>query len=534
MTYPQKSESPAATGQFAEQSTTDSAIIASAEKISNTLRVSFFASLQADVVTSWAGQWSDLCAYLQNPPEFPTKAACPLLKLATFGDARTAKGSLRHDANVTGIYGVEGDHDASTMTPEEAILLLQQAGIEALIYTSPSHTAAAPRWRVLAPTSQPYAPAAHRELVGRLNAVLRSAFSSESFALSQAYYYGKVAGAQYVVYRSHGVCIDLVPGLVAQFPNGNAVAAARPESFDLSTVPVPEWRGPEDDGELIRRALASRSASATFGDVASFADLWSANESALRVAFPDPSRPYDASRADAALAMRLVFWTGANGERIERLMRRSALLREKWDRADGAYGTYLRRTIANAIARGGDVLQDKPPAPSVTDVAAPEGAVTLQGVDASLLQLGTQDSVAQIFARLMGGKMLYNHTRDRWLEWDGTRWQIEETKKALNFARDLARSVNYEGSRSIGSASFCAGVEQLAKADPVLSAKGGEFDRDNYLLNTPGGTFDLRTNTLRPHDPADRITMCTAVSPCPDGGAVFDRFMDELPWVTVS
>lgn len=524
MSDTQKSESPAATGQFAEQSTTDSAIIASAQEISNTVRVSFFATLSADALTPWNGQWSDLCTYLQNPPEFPTKGACPLLKLAAFGDARTLKGSLRHDANVTAIYGIEGDHDASTMSPEEAVLLLQQAGVEALIYTSPSHTLAAPRWRVLAPTSQPHAPAAHRELVGRLNAVLRSAFSSESFALSQAYYYGRVSGAPYVAYRSHGACIDQAQGLAPVFPGGNALPAARPESFDLSDAPVPEWRGPEDDDELIRRALASRSAAAAFGNKASFADLWERNTERLALAFPDASRDFDASAADAALASHLAWWTGRNGQRIERLMRKSALRRDKWD----SHPDYLRRSIANVLARGGDVLKDKPPAPSVTDVAAPSSAVTLQGVDASLLQLGTQDSVAQIFARLMGGKMLYNHTRDRWLEWDGSRWQLEETKKALNFARDLARSVNYDGSRSIGSASFCAGVEQLAKADPVLSAKGSDFDRDNYLLNTPGGTFDLRTNTLRPHDPEDRITMCTAASPCSDGGAVFDRFMDEV------
>jgi hypothetical protein len=64
-------------------------------------------------------------------------------------------------------------------------------------------------------------------------------------------------------------------------------------------------------------------------------------------------------------------------------------------------------------------------------MAAPAGAVALQGVEMSLLQLGTQDSVAQIFARQMDGKMLYNHTRDKWLEWDGTRWQIEARRRRL-------------------------------------------------------------------------------------------------------
>lgn len=199
-------------------------------------------------------------------------------------------------------------------------------------------------------------------------------------------------------------------------------------------------------------------------------------------------------------------------------MRQSKLARDKWD----SHTSYLSRTIQGAVARQTEVYQEHLPTPQQPVV------LSLQGIDMSLLQLGTQDSVAQIFARLMVGKMLFNHTRDKWLEWDGTRWQIEGTKKALNFARDLARAVNCEGSRSIGSANFCAGVEQLAKADRVLSAKGAEFDRDNYLLNTPTGTYDLQTNTPRPHDPADRITMCTAVSPSPEGGAVFDKFLDEI------
>jgi P4 family phage/plasmid primase-like protien len=176
------------------------------------------------------------------------------------------------------------------------------------------------------------------------------------------------------------------------------------------------------------------------------------------------------------------------------------------------------------------VLTDKAPEPLPLAMTPPAGAgaVALQGVEMTMLQAGTQDSVAMIFARQMVGKMLYNHTRGKWLEWDGARWRIEATKKALNFARDLARSVNYEGSRSIGSASFCAGVEMLALADPALSAVGDEFDRDNYLLNTPGGTFDLRTNEGRQHNPDDRLSLCTAVAPTREGGAAFDKFLDEI------
>jgi hypothetical protein len=54
------------------------------------------------------------------------------------------------------------------------------------------------------------------------------------------------------------------------------------------------------------------------------------------------------SEADLALAGMLAFWTGPHPERIETLMRASALRRDKWDTLrDGV--TYLRRTIDKAL-----------------------------------------------------------------------------------------------------------------------------------------------------------------------------------------
>lgn len=132
-------------------------------------------------------------------------------------------------------------------------------------------------------------------------------------------------------------------------------------AFELTTVPEPAWRGPVEDDELLRRALNSRSAASAFGAGASFADLWNADTERLRVTYPDPARLYDASAADAALISHLAFWTGRHGERIERLMRQSALRREKWDRED-----YLPRSICEVLARGGAVLTDKEAEPPAT------------------------------------------------------------------------------------------------------------------------------------------------------------------------
>lgn len=323
--------------------------------------LSTFANLHAQACTPVELEWPQLAAYLAAPPEYPSKHDCPLLKLAGFGDKLSAKGSLRHDANVTAIYGVEGDHDAETMTPEEAINRLARAGVVAIVYTSASNMPEKPRWRALVPTSQPYRPEVHRELVGRLNAVLGGTLSGESFTLSQSFYFGRVTGIPYVCYSSPGNYLDLVP-IAPVFPQ---FQVNQLDDWSLSTEPCPEWRGPTDDADLLRRALQSRSAASAFGARASFADLWECNTEILSKAFPDDKNLYNASQADAALVAHLSFWTGRHGERIERLMRQSKLARDKWERED-----YLPRTIAQILSQPGEVLVDKLPEPPATPQAS--------------------------------------------------------------------------------------------------------------------------------------------------------------------
>lgn len=104
----------------------------------------------------------------------------------------------------------------------------------------------------------------------------------------------------------------------------------------------------EDDGRLIEKACDSKGGvAAIFGGKATFKDLWTRNIEVLTDAYPDEGREYDASSADAALAQHLAFWTGSNCERIERLMRQSALVRPKWD----SHKSYMQRTITGACAR---------------------------------------------------------------------------------------------------------------------------------------------------------------------------------------
>lgn len=124
-----------------------------------------------------------------------TKARLPWIKLATFGDDATFRGSLRNDVNLRDIYGIEADYDGEQITLDRARQIIGQANVAALLYTSPSNTAAKPRWRVLCPTSEPLPPEARAPMVARINGLFVGALAGESFTLSQAYYFGALHGS---------------------------------------------------------------------------------------------------------------------------------------------------------------------------------------------------------------------------------------------------------------------------------------------------------------------------------------------------
>jgi primase-polymerase (primpol)-like protein len=79
------------------------------------------------------------------------------------------------------------------------------------------------------------------------------------------------------------------------------------------------------DEQLIERAKSARN-----GD--RFRRLWAGDLS---------DYGNDHSRADLALCRILAFWCGGDCERVDRLFRRSGLMREKWDRrtGDSVYGS---------------------------------------------------------------------------------------------------------------------------------------------------------------------------------------------------
>ncbi|WP_417500575.1 DNA primase family protein [Marinobacter sp.] len=143
--------------------------------------------------------WPEFCQWLQDLPPAKVKDDCKLIKLATFGDVRTDKHCLRHNANVVEITGIEGDYDSEEMTPEHAVELLEQHQLKAAIAPTFSARSDAPRWRVLTPLSAAITPEERLRYIEALNGMLGGVLASESATLSQSYYVGVPEGANYNV-----------------------------------------------------------------------------------------------------------------------------------------------------------------------------------------------------------------------------------------------------------------------------------------------------------------------------------------------
>ncbi len=145
----------------------------------------------------------------------------------------------------------------------------------------------------------------------------------------------------------------------------------------------------------------------------------------------------------------------------------------------------------------------------------------------------SEHQTAVAFVEKYLGKLLFDHDRRAWFSWTGAYWKPEPTQMAFDFARkiatQLALSEDEKSQRSAGKSSFVAGVEKFARADRAFAVDSSGWNRDPFLLGTPGGTVDLRLGWLRPADPADRISKVTAVAPATDADCPrWLRFLEEV------
>ena len=156
----------------------------------------------------------------------------------------------------------------------------------------------------------------------------------------------------------------------------------------------------------------------------------------------------------------------------------------------------------------------------------------------------TDASHAQRFAEAYGLQLKHNHRRDRWLVYDDPRWRPDADgqvyRLALEFVRARQASALDIPDRKLKEKvlKFTIAAESkpaldklvaLAKNFPPIADAGTNWDADPWLSGAPNGTLDWRTGTLRPGDPADRITRSLGVPFDPDAEAPrWARFLDEV------
>jgi putative DNA primase/helicase len=154
--------------------------------------------------------------------------------------------------------------------------------------------------------------------------------------------------------------------------------------------------------------------------------------------------------------------------------------------------TEPERKAAGTLQRGIEAGKKLPP------LKQPSGAKGAQVDD---------NHLAEHFIAKYKDKVRFVKKWGRWLLWTGTHWKHDER----NTVFDAIRRTNLE--LAVRSVSKANNTEAFASAFQNVSVEVGIWDRDPYLLGTPGGTVDLKTGKLRPADPGDYITKLTSVTP---------------------
>lgn len=242
------------------------------------------------------------------------------------------------------------------------------------------------------------------------------------------------------------------------------------------------------------------------------------------------------SEADMALANLLAFWTGCDMEQMDRLFRRSNLMRDKWDRKQSGttYGTItLEKAIESTVAvydpdKEEEVIIDK------EGVARP----TSSG------KYGLHDTGnAQRLVEKFEGLIRYNHENKVWMIWNGKRWKIDNTGEVKRLTdsvvyemkeeaqriqdEDLQKKMMRNVQRAFSSSGKEAMIREATHKDGI-PCLNDDFDRDKALLNTQDGVLNLKNNELIDHNPDYFMSKITNTGVSNEPPKLWLKFLDEI------
>jgi putative DNA primase/helicase len=139
----------------------------------------------------------------------------------------------------------------------------------------------------------------------------------------------------------------------------------------------------------------------------------------------------------------------------------------------------------------------------------------------------TDTGNAARFLDLYADVVRYCATWRGWVVYDGKRWRRDDDLAAEHLAAEAHRTIYAEAEAAddpkrraeLGkwalvseSAQHRRATLECARSDRRIAARPADFDPDPWRLNCENGTLDLRTGSLRPHEPADMITKLVPVA----------------------
>ena len=418
------------------------------------------------------------------------KAVLPWVKMAQLGNARSKKGSLRFDRNVLSISGVELDYDEERHDFEHAVEAMIKANIGGLVYTSPSYTAERWRWRILCPTSGHLAPARRAGLVSRVNGAIGGGGASESWKLSQSYYFGSANNNPlHRVEIVEGEPIDLLddldlvaigPPKVSGKGRGGAARPAHPLTSSDGHRSSPKGPAADDMLDVVSALMAIDNPPAADWE------RWSYIAMAT----------FAATSGSAAGLAAFLAWSEKAGEAV---FDRAATEKRWQDIAqsppDGRIGVgtlyFLAREARPDWERPSEAKRRRDngpgePPPGRFDTEIPTDEPVAETLPAAF----SEDQLALEFSAKHWRSLRYVALWGEWLQWTRARWCVEETLRCFELVRRICRAASAaiddaRLARTIAKSSTVAAVERLARGDRRQAMRVDQFDADDWRLNQP-------------------------------------------------
>jgi putative DNA primase/helicase len=194
----------------------------------------------------------------------------------------------------------------------------------------------------------------------------------------------------------------------------------------------------------------------------------------------------DESRADLALCSLLAFWTDGDTERMDRLFRRSGLMRDKWNRHD-----YRERTFRKVLDGKTEFYQ-----PSET---APTNGSAKKVAGSPRPSLPTHDELRD---RWIDGNPNHAYGLSEWRHYEEGIWPVVSETAIKAEISDVLEEAKPEGVKP--TANILASVTELTRVKVFVPDE--RWDADPDVLVCKNGALRISTGELVEHRPGHYAT----------------------------